>query len=189
MPTAPRRPFHHGNLRRALIDSALRLVRAGGPDAFTVSEAAREAGVSSGAPYRHFPDRRALLRAVAAEGQEQLAERLQAAVADAGTDGWSVFSALGDAEVTFAAEQPAYFRVMNAPEYRDAEDEGLRAEVEANRARLLAAPRSREAAAAFAAQCAIYGLARMVVDGHLGAVDPEQARAAARAMIGALRGR
>ena len=79
-----RTTYHHGNLKRALMDAALRLVTEGGPDAFTMAEAAREAGVSSGAPYRHFPDRRSLLRAVADEAQDLLDQRLEASVSQAG---------------------------------------------------------------------------------------------------------
>lgn len=183
-----RESYHHGNLRRELMDAALRLVSEGGPDAFTVSEAAREAGVSSGAPYRHFADRRALLRAIAGEGRELHAEALQAA--DRGSDPRRRVVAIGEAEVRFAVDHPAYYRVMWAPEYRDPDDDRMAQEIEANRARVEAAPGSREAAAALAAQCAIYGLARLAADGQLGAdLDPDQLASAARAMIATIRAR
>jgi AcrR family transcriptional regulator len=183
--------YHHGNLRRVLMDAALTFVREGGPDAFSMAEAARQAGVSSGAPYRHFPDRMALMRAVAAEGEELLAEALDRAIDEAGSDGWSRLFAVGHAQLAFAREHPAHFRVLYSPEYRSTdEDAGWQAEVETNRSRLLAAPRSREAAAVFAAQCAIYGMARMLVDGQLGAdASAEQLDDALRAVLSALRGR
>ena len=194
---APRRKrparasYHHGNLRRALMDAALRFVQEGGPDAFSMAEAARLAGVSSGAPYRHFPDRQALMRAVAAEGEELLAEALDQAVASAGADGWSRLFAVGHAQLAFARQHPAHFRVLCSPEYRSTEeDAGWPAEVETNTARLRAAPRSREAAAVFAAQCAIYGLSRMLVDGQLAPdVTDEQLDDSLRAVLAALRGR
>src|SRR5215207_10893901 len=72
-PAGPRRrtpaakPYHHGDLRRVLIDAALQLVGEGGPDAVRVREAARRAGVSPGAPFRHFPSRAALMNAAAEE--------------------------------------------------------------------------------------------------------------------------
>ena len=185
-----RQSYHHGNLRRELMDAALRLVTEGGPDAFTVSEAAREAGVSSGAPYRHFADRRALLRAVSEEGHELHAEALEAALREAGDDPRQAIAALGEAEARFALRHPAYYRVMWAPEYRDPEDDAVTQEIEANQGRVEASLGSREAAAMLAAQCAIYGLARMAADGQLGAdVDADRLASAARAMLATIRAR
>src|SRR3546814_1988389 len=71
-----RRGYHHGNLREALIRAALDLIAEKGPAGFTFAEAARWAGVSSAAPYRHYRDREALLADVARRGFEQFAERL-----------------------------------------------------------------------------------------------------------------
>ena len=62
-PAPPQKPYHHGDLRRVLIDAALRLAEEGGPAAVSVREAARRAGVSPGAPFRHFPSRDALMMA------------------------------------------------------------------------------------------------------------------------------
>src|SRR5258708_23616495 len=78
---APRQPparrnYHHGNLRQALIDAALELVREGGGEAVSVREAARRAGVSPGAPFRHFPTRTALMTA----GSEESMRRFRAGV-------------------------------------------------------------------------------------------------------------
>src|ERR1700733_6768231 len=74
-----RRGYHHGNLREALIEAALELIGAKGPAGFTVAEAARLAGVSPAAPYRHFRDADALLAEVAVRGFERLADALQRA--------------------------------------------------------------------------------------------------------------
>nr|MDP9179551.1 TetR/AcrR family transcriptional regulator [Gemmatimonadota bacterium] len=68
----PRRPYHHGDLRQALVDAAIELLRKSGPEALTLRGAARAAGVSQAAPYRHFKDRRALVAAVADDGFRRL---------------------------------------------------------------------------------------------------------------------
>src|ERR1700736_99614 len=75
--------YHHGNLREALIEATLRLVEEGGPEAVTVREAARRAGVSPGAPFRHFPSRDALMNAVAEEAQRRFRVEIEAALAEA----------------------------------------------------------------------------------------------------------
>jgi AcrR family transcriptional regulator len=62
------KPYHHGNLREVLLQSAIRLIAEVGPTAFTLREVARQAGVSHNAPYRHFQDKDALLAAVATQG-------------------------------------------------------------------------------------------------------------------------
>ena len=78
-PATGRRGYHHGNLREALIRAALDLIAEKGPAGFTFADAARSAGVSSAAPYRHFRDRQALLADVARRGFELFEERLDRA--------------------------------------------------------------------------------------------------------------
>ena len=83
-PGRPRpKPYHHGDLRRVLIDAALQLVGEGGAEAVSVREAARRAGVSPGAPFRHFPSRDALMQAVAEEAQRRFRAEIEAALAEA----------------------------------------------------------------------------------------------------------
>ena len=77
-----RRGYHHGNLREALIDTALSLISQKGPAGFTIAEAARAAGVSPAAPYRHFKDRDALIADVAERGFEVFAKGLAEAWAE-----------------------------------------------------------------------------------------------------------
>ena len=77
------KPYHHGDLRRVLIDAALQLVGEGGAEAVSVREAARRAGVSPGAPFRHFPSRDALMQAVAEEAQRRFRAEIEAALAEA----------------------------------------------------------------------------------------------------------
>jgi AcrR family transcriptional regulator len=105
-----REEYHHGDLRQALIDYALGRVRADGAGAFSMREAARAAGVSSGAAYRHFSEKDALLVAVSQEGFNFLAQK--AARASVGKSGPEKLGALGDAYITFAADDPNLFRLM-----------------------------------------------------------------------------
>src|SRR5689334_21589913 len=83
---AAARPYHHGDLRRALIDAAMDLVGEGGPDAVSVREAARRAGVSPGAPFRHFASRDALIAAVAEEAQRRFRDEIEATLAKVPVD-------------------------------------------------------------------------------------------------------
>ncbi len=107
-----RRGYHHGNLREALMEAALSLIAETGPAGFTISEAARRAGVSPAAPYRHFRDADALLAEVALRGFERLAETLTAAWNDSRPDPITAFETLGRAYLAFARNQPAYYAAM-----------------------------------------------------------------------------
>jgi AcrR family transcriptional regulator len=109
--TAEARPYHHGDLRRALIDAAGRLLEAEGPTALSLRAVAREAGVSPAAPYHHFKDKGELLDAVAQEGWEKLDQALGAAKA-AAPSLRDAMTALGVAYVCFARDNPALYRVM-----------------------------------------------------------------------------
>jgi AcrR family transcriptional regulator len=107
-----RRGYHHGNLREALLEAALNLIAESGPAGFTVSEAARRAGVSPAAPYRHFRDADALLAEIALRGFERLAEALTVAWDDARPDPLTAFERLGRAYLAFARNEPAYYASM-----------------------------------------------------------------------------
>ena len=107
-----RRGYHHGNLREALLDAALALIAAKGPVGFTIAEAARLAGVSPAAPYRHFRDADALIAEVAVRGFERFADTLTRAWNDARPDPILAFVALGRAYLAFAREEPAYYAAM-----------------------------------------------------------------------------
>ena len=107
-----RRGYHHGNLREALIDAALLLLAEKGPGAFTIAEAARLAGVSSAAPYRHFRDAEALLAAVAERGFERFAAALAQAWNDGRPDPLRAFEALGQAYLAFARREAALYAAM-----------------------------------------------------------------------------
>ncbi|HEX6536766.1 MAG TPA: TetR/AcrR family transcriptional regulator [Gemmatimonadaceae bacterium] len=110
-PRQSRRPYHHGNLRRALLDEALATIREEGVDGVTLREIGARLGVSRTALYRHFADKRALLMAVATEGFRTLREQLVAAWEEGGR-GDAAFEAMGVAYVRFAVANPSHYRVM-----------------------------------------------------------------------------
>ena len=107
----PDRPYHHGNLRRGLLDEALATIRTHGIDGLTLREIGARLGVSRTALYRHFADKRALLAAVATEGFRMLREQLLTAWEQGGRSP-TAFEAMGVAYVRFAAANPAHYRVM-----------------------------------------------------------------------------
>jgi AcrR family transcriptional regulator len=109
VPTA--RTYHHGNLREALLKAALGLVRKAGPQGFTLREAARRAGVSHNAPYRHFKSRDELLAEVAAEGFERLTKFMEQSAAQ-GASPLERFQLSGRGYVRFALQDPEHFAVM-----------------------------------------------------------------------------
>src|ERR1700722_12844151 len=107
-----RRGYHHGNLREALIDAALNLIAQKGPAGFTFADAARSAGVSSAAPYRHFRDRDALLTDVARRGFELFEAHLAKAWNDGKAEPFRAFENVGRAYLSFARNEPAYYSAM-----------------------------------------------------------------------------
>jgi AcrR family transcriptional regulator len=107
-----RRSYHHGNLREALIEAALELIAKKGPAGFTFADAARSAGVSSAAPYRHFRDREELIADVARRGFELFADRLEHAWDDGRPEPFTAFENVGRAYLAFARDEPAYYSAM-----------------------------------------------------------------------------
>jgi AcrR family transcriptional regulator len=106
--------YHHGDLRAALIDAGLQLTRAGGPDALTIREATRRVGVSPNAAYRHFTDREALLRAVAAAIQSRMAARMHSSARRRGSTVQQArdrLRAVGLGYIGFALDEPGWFTV------------------------------------------------------------------------------
>jgi AcrR family transcriptional regulator len=106
------RGYHHGNLKEALVRAALELIAEKGPAGFTFADAARWAGVSPAAPYRHYRDRDALLADVARRGFELFAGVLAKAWGDGGPDVLAGFDRLGKAYLDFAKREPAYYSAM-----------------------------------------------------------------------------
>ena len=110
-----RQNYHHGDLRRALVDAALRLVEAGDDGSPTLRSVAEAVGVSAAAPYRHFADREALLAAVLVRGFDELAETMNHERLAAGSP-LEALAAAGEAYVRFAAGHPRLYRAMFGPE-------------------------------------------------------------------------
>ncbi|MGB6534354.1 MAG: TetR/AcrR family transcriptional regulator [Xanthobacteraceae bacterium] len=122
------RGYHHGNLKEALLRAALELIAQKGPAGFTFAEAARWAGVSPAAPYRHFRDRDELLANVALRGFEQFRTVLMGAWDEGRPETFAALDRLGKAYLQFARGEPAYYSAMfeagiplaTSPELRDA---------------------------------------------------------------------
>lgn len=174
-----RRTYHHGSLRTALIDAGIALARAGGPDSVVLREAARIAGVSHSAAYRHFADRDALLAEVSRHARAELAAQMRRGV-DAAPEPLTRLGAVGTAYVDFALSQPGLFRtafishpVASGEKSRtpttldDQEPFEILGEVldEAQSAGLL--DPNRRPGAAIAAWSAVHGLAGLLLDGPL----------------------
>jgi AcrR family transcriptional regulator len=127
------RGYHHGNLKEALIRAALELIAQKGPAGFTFAEAARWAGVSPAAPYRHFRDRDELLIDVARRGFDQFESVLARAWNEGRPDAFAALDRMGKAYLQFARSEPAYYSAMfeagippeASPELRDAAERAL----------------------------------------------------------------
>lgn len=104
-------PFHHGDLKRALIEATLQLVRSVGPQGFTLNEASRQAGVAKSAPYKHFRDKDALLVEVALIGTRRMEQELRTASGLEGTPRERLL-AVGLAYIAFSKQHPDFFAIM-----------------------------------------------------------------------------
>ncbi|MFD6278540.1 TetR/AcrR family transcriptional regulator [Streptomyces sp. NPDC060209] len=170
------RTYHHGDLRRTLLTAALDVIAQDGPDALSLRDLARRAGVSHAAPAHHFKDRTGLLTAVAAEGYTLFADAL--------TDAPDLRER-GVAYVRFAAGHPAHFQVMFRPELHRPDDPGLIAAkaraTEALRAGVSGLPDTArgedDRLAGIAAWSLAHGFATLLLSGNLDAPvgdrDPE----------------
>ena len=159
-------PYHHGDLRRALLGAALEVLDEVGPSALSLREVARRAGVSHAAPAHHFGDKSGLLTAIAIEGFELLIDELAAQ---------PNFLEVGVGYVRFAIAHRSHFDVMFRPELQRRDDARL-LEVKAN-ANALLYPPAGSLDAGVAAWSLVHGFATLWIDGALPDVggDPEQA--------------
>jgi AcrR family transcriptional regulator len=108
--------YHHGNLRRELLDRAAQVIARQGIENLSLRGLAQDLGVSHGAPARHFKDRHELLSALATEGLDKLADYVFAAAEAAGSDPLERYAAMGRALVRFSIEYPAYYQATRHPE-------------------------------------------------------------------------
>ena len=108
----PKRGYHHGNLREALVNACLKLIEAKGPTGFTLSEAAREAGVTPAAVYRHFEGRDDLIAEAARQGYEIFADLMEYAYDKGQPSALAAFEATGRAYLAFAKKYPGHYVAM-----------------------------------------------------------------------------
>ncbi|MBL4687028.1 MAG: TetR/AcrR family transcriptional regulator [Nannocystaceae bacterium] len=189
--------YHHGDLKQALLDAALALISEHGISAVTMSKVATRTGVSSGAPYRHFKDRMALLRALSVHAQSTFEARFAVVTADA-PNPKEAFRRIGVEYVRFAVAQPAMFAVLSRGDLIDRDTDVPNSEDAAfliGLEKLLAdgdpdAPldANNPLIQQLAARCMMHGLAHFFVDGLLGliGVGPDQAVRVAEALAAAL---
>ena len=175
------KPYHHGNLREALLQAAIHLIGERGPSTFTLREVARRAGVSHNAPYRHFRDKDDLLAAVAAQGFRELTQAMleEAALKSNGRDR---LKQSGLAYVSFALRRPEYFTVMfdlpvskgRHPEYTEASQSAFATLLgfveDCQNEGQLPSGRSRERA--LLAWSLVHGIAKLAVTGRLAGKAP-----------------
>lgn len=107
-----KRGYHHGNLKQALVDATLALIEEKGPQGFTMAEAAKRAGVSAAAPYRHFKGRDDLIAEAARQGFEIFADLMEFAFAKGGSSALASFEATGRAYLAFARRHPGHYIAM-----------------------------------------------------------------------------
>lgn len=168
-----RETYHHGSLRETLLEAAFEIVDSQGADAVRMRALARAAGVSSAAPFRHFPDKQVLLDAVATRAAEQIDRALDEAAAGC-EDALTQFRAMTVAYVRFAAEHPALFELVHST---DAVHGGFLGEVnDERRLKLIALiiegqnagliPDTDPELIALTSEALTHGLARMFVDRH-----------------------
>jgi AcrR family transcriptional regulator len=175
--TTSRIRYHHGDLREALIRATEQLVTELGPEAVSVRAAARRAGVSSGAPFHHFPTRQALMTAVAEAATRRLRQRIEAAIADVpASDAFGRLQAMGRAYLGWVVENPARFIIVSDRRLfaYSASIDADNVAIQSSMREILQQAIARENAmnididqTLLAMRAMAYGLARMLVDGHL----------------------
>lgn len=184
-------PYHHGDLRRALLDTALEAIEEQGPAAVSLRELARRAGVSHAAPAHHFRDKAGLLTALAVEGWSLLGDALADATARTGG-----FGELGVAYVLFATSHPAHFAVMRAPGLARSDDPELVAAQQRAGELLHAGAQAFDhdrgdsagvRTTALAAWSLVHGLSALLVEGTVAPEPGSDVAALARAVTGRLR--
>lgn len=197
--TAEPRQYHHGDLRRSLLDAAVHLIESEGLDALSMREVAKLVGVSPAAPFRHFASRTALLTAVAEEAMDRLSAAVQQALHSLGSqeevNPLVQFRAIGVAFLEWAFVYPTHFQVISNRAVIDFEGSTLRARNDAIRQRMLdlIANASRRGLLRpgsperhmLAARALAYGLGRMYIDGQFPSwgVSEQEALAESIAML------
>lgn len=190
----PKRQYHHGNLREALITAGMRAVAEHGPAGFSLRDVAKRAGVTPPAVYRHFGDKDELLAAIAVECSERLAATVAESLASAEGNALTRFRYVGIAYVQFAVAHPEHFRAMTIPGVVQRLPEEQRQQMAVwhdQQRRDIDAAKARGEIAniptndiLIAANALVHGLAHAIVEGQFGRVDAKRARELAVAATG-----
>jgi len=171
------RGYHHGNLRQTLVDTAVRLIEAHGVDQVSVRDVAKAAGVSPGAPFRHFPTRTALLTAVAEQAMDRLQWAVKTQLEQAAQEPpLRRYRAIGIGFLGWAIHNPVHFQIISARALIDFEGSALRVRNDQLRATMADLMRQAQAdgvlragdpeAYAVMGRALAYGIARMYIDGQ-----------------------
>jgi len=179
----PKQGYHHGNLRQALVEATCDLIAEAGPQGFTLAEAAKRAGVSAAAPYRHFTGREEVIAEVALQGYDLFADLLEYAYDDGNPTPLRAFEATGRAYLAFARKHPGHYIAMfesgiapgSTPDLARASDRANRVLIRA--AEALSArmpPEMRPPAAMFSAHISAlsHGIVELYARGKPGARTP-----------------
>jgi AcrR family transcriptional regulator len=181
------KPYHHGNLVEALIAATVELIEERGVEQLSVRAAAKRAGVSPGAPFRHFRSKTALLTAVAEQAMDRLTEAVTKTVSNVGSaDPAAAFEAIGQGYLEWAMTNPTHFQIISSRTLIDFEaSSSLRDQNRAIRQTMVdlliqaqqqgqLAPDVDLAHLVLAARAYVYGLARMAIDGHFPEWHPSE---------------
>lgn len=163
----PNAPYHHGNLRQALLEAALLILEKEGEAGLGLRDLARAVGVSPAAPYRHFDSRAALLEALAVTGYQRFTQLMEAI---ATSDTLDHMTAMGRTYVKFALDNPNLFRLMFSPVLRRDNRPGLRMAADAAYRTLrhvTGEDLDTGRVAALAAWARVHGLAVLLLDGQI----------------------
>lgn len=168
--------YHHGDLPKALVAAASAIIEETGVEALSVREVARRAGVSPGAPFRHFPSRDALLAAVAEQAMERLATAVELGQRVTDADPLEQIRLIGLAYIGWAAENPAYFAIISQRNLVPLEGMARRQNdaIKDRMMALLALAKSQghirqdanPEVVLLSCRALVYGLSRMLIDGH-----------------------
>jgi AcrR family transcriptional regulator len=183
---AKKKTYHHGNLVEALLAATIELIEEQGVDKLSLREVSKRAGVSPGAPFRHFPSKRALLTAVA----EQAMEQLSGAVANAqskvaAADPAAAFEAIGTGYLEWATANPTHFQIISSRTLIDLDASSIliqNAAIRTTMIQLLSQAQEQGLLApdldlnhlVLTTRAFAYGLARMFVDGHFPVWHPSE---------------
>jgi len=181
------RRYHHGSLAEALIAATVQIIEERGAEHVSVREAAKRAGVSPGAPFRHFRSKTALLTAVAEQAMDRLTEAVAKAQSEVhSTDPVAAFEAIGQGYLEWAIANPTHFQIISSRTLIDFDaSDSLRDQNEAIRRTMIdlltqaqeqgrLAPDTDFDHLVLAARALVYGLARMVIDGHFPQWHPSE---------------